>query len=395
MSLAVVDTDIQRLQLGIPPEHADFLQAMTLGRAYWLDYVRDYYLNGYILAGGSKVKVLVGAAGSGKTHLLRSVQVDATHMGYSTVYLSGYDMALNDLVGFYRTVVAGLDLDALVHGLAAGVIRHMGYAPEEIGVQPTFVQTLYEQERLTRELAERAINKAIGTLVAGVDLGSSFRTFVHEVVRNRLILGQEEAIALALSWLRGDKLERKQKQALGLYERLQPSNARYWLNALVHLLRLAGIPGLVVLLDDGQAIAGRKPDSHRYRYSPQAAKDICEFFRQLIDDGEWLEHMLVLVAGRPEMIEDEKRGFKSYDALWMRLQTGLLSADFNPLADVLNTERHVQAQGEDFPEQVQHHLRSLLQAAGLTLGYHGLPTIQHDYPLRARVKEVAALVEEA
>jgi len=42
------------------------------------------------------------------------------------------------------------------------------------------------------------------------------------------------------------------------------------------------------------------------------------------------------------MIQDEKRGFVSYDALWMRLQTGLVQKKFNPLADMIDAD----AQGE-------------------------------------------------
>jgi len=384
----------QSLQKGIPPTDPDFLQHLTLGRKVWLDYVKSVYLQEFIAGGGSKVKVVVGPAGSGKTHLLRSVLVDARNLGYATVELSATTLKLQDVVSFYRAVVGALDLEALVQGLGAAVIRSLGYDPQEIPDQSQFLRILTNQEGLPWEQGERTLRKAIATLVEGQDLGASFRTFVFDVILYGMIHPQEEGIRLALMWLQGEKLDRRQKQTLHLFEKLQPSNARYWLNALIRLLRLAGIPGLVVVIDDLQVLAAHQPGSQRYCYSPQAAKDVCEFLRQLIDDTELLGHFLLLIGGRPEMIEDEKRGFKSYDALWMRLQTEILSTDFNPLADVLNSEQHFHAQGEDFLPQLQQHLLTLATTAGYPLSTAApaqVPAL--DHPLRDVVSRTASQVE--
>ncbi|MEM1684680.1 MAG: DUF2791 family P-loop domain-containing protein [Thermostichales cyanobacterium HHBFW_bins_127] len=384
-------TTWQALRQGIPPEDPDFLGRMTLGRELWLDYVQNFYLQGLIANGGSKVKVIVGPAGSGKSHLLRAVLRDAQALGYATIELSAQQLVLNDLVGFYQTLVGQLDLEALVRGLGAAVIRALGYDPSTMADQRQFAHILREQEGLDPEQAGRHIRKATTSLLAGQDLGASFRTFVYDVILNRLAHLQEEPIRLALMWLRGEKLERQHKQALHLYEKLQPSNARYWLNALIRLLRLAGIPGLVVALDDMHALAAHQPGSRRYRYSPQAAKDICEFLRQLIDDSELLGHFLLLIAGRPEMIEDEKRGFKSYDALWMRLQTEISSSQFNPLADLVDSDRHFQAQGKDFSQRLSQHLCHLAQEQGYALSSPVPPPAQY-HPLRACVIATAQQV---
>ena len=83
--MQIEELDIEDLRSGQPPLNEEFLSRMTLGRELWLDHIRDHYLANYIASGGSKVKVLVGDAGSGKTHLLRCIQQDAKTLGYETV----------------------------------------------------------------------------------------------------------------------------------------------------------------------------------------------------------------------------------------------------------------------------------------------------------------------
>ena len=96
--------DIEAFRSGQPPLNDELLSKMSLGRELWLDRVKDYYLDNYIASGGSKVKVLVGGEGSGKTHLIRCIQQDAKTLGYETVYLSARDYddyRLNKLPGLY------------------------------------------------------------------------------------------------------------------------------------------------------------------------------------------------------------------------------------------------------------------------------------------------------
>jgi hypothetical protein len=209
-------------------------------------------------------------------------------------------------------------------------------------------------------------------------------------------VGNEDSVRVALKWLAGEKLERYQKQATMLYERLQKTNARYWLNSLIRLLHMAGMAGLVVAIDDLEVMTERSPETRRYRYTANAIKDTCELFRQIIDDGELLDRFLLLLAGRREMIDDDRRGFKSYEALWMRLQSGLLPIDrFNPLADIVDTDVHLVAQGKDFADQVQVRLGELFHESGMSLHpERSIPNMSEHTPLRAKVIETTLMVLE-
>ena len=387
------EVDIDALLSGEPPVSPELLTAMTLGRDRWLDWLRDHYLANYIADGGSKVKVLVGGAGTGKTHLLGCVLQDAQSLGYETVRLSALEYRLNDLPGLYRAIVHQLDIQEIVSGLCRQVAKQLGYG--QYDQSDEILSLLIEDQGLTRDLAIHEIKRTIGLVIKDSDLGSSFRAFAYSVVSNRLIVGNEDQVKVALKWLAGEKLERHQKQSTMLYERLQKTNARYWLNSLIRLLHMAGMTGLVVAIDDLATLTERHPETRRYRYTANGIKDTCELFRQIIDDAELLDHFLLLLAGRREMINDDRRGFKSYEALWMRLQSGLLPIDrFNPLADIVDTDVHLVAQGRAFPEQVKMKLRSLFQESGYELHDREAPELYEHSQLRATVIETTFMAME-
>ena len=323
----------------------------TQGRFIWLDTFSQHYLYNYIAGGGSKVKVLVGGEGAGKTHLLRCAEADAAQMGYAVVHLSAREIShrLNDLPNLVRVIFSQIDRERLVRGLGLAVAERLGYDAACYSGEGKLTPLLIE-DGLSRYDAEREIRSAAAKLFRQSDFGPSFATFAYTVARDVLIEGVgAEAFAAPLRWLSGEKLDRHEQHESGLLEQLKKVNARYWLNSLVRLLRLAGMTGLVVAIDDLEVMTERSPETGRFRYPPMAIKDTCEIFRQLIDDVELLNGFLLLLSGRRQIIDDEKRGFKSYEALWMRLQTGLVpSARFNPYADIVDVDAHRAARQEVF-----------------------------------------------
>ncbi|MBW4663919.1 MAG: ATP-binding protein [Chroococcus sp. CMT-3BRIN-NPC107] len=394
--MQIDEFDIEAIRSGQPPLNPQFLTAMTLGSELWLERFQEYYLANYIASGGSKIKVLVGSAGSGKTHLIHCIRQNAKTLNYETVYLSARDYddyRLNNLPGLYRAIVQQIDKEKIVRGLCCSVAKQLGYATDKYDGTTLFLHLLIDDTKLPRNEAIKKIERAASEVFGDVDFGSSFTAFAYRIIDNHMIKGNEKDVDLALKWLSGHKLERYEKKDLLLFEQLQRVNARYWLNSLIRLLKIAGMTGLVVAIDDLEVMTERSQETGKFIYSPNAIKDVCELFRQLIDDAELLNNFLLILAGRREIIEDEKRGFVSYDALWMRLQTGLVQKKFNRLADMVDMDAHVEVNGQNFPDRVQTQLRQLLIEMGVQLQYHGFPDdLSQHSNLRKRVMEVGTMI---
>ena len=391
--------DIELLRKGQPPEDRELLKEMTLGGDAWLDFIREHYLENHILDGGSKVKVFVGLEGSGKTHLMRFIQKEALDLGYQTVYISLYEMErrVSDIVNLYKRFAASIDHDRLLIGLCKLAGKELGYSEDRYDGTEPILPILVEQGGLNQWEARNVIIERISRIIRESDLSPSFNIFTYQLLAEKLTGEERHTGEICWKWLAGERLEPLEKRAVKLYDRLTRANARIWLYSLIRLVRLSGSSGVVLFIDNLEAMTQRDPETRRYRYTPNAIKDTCELFRQLIDAAELLEYFFVVMAGRPEILTDERRGLKSYEALWMRLQTGLVPSErFNRYADIIDCIQLIKTLGgyEEFARQVDSNLREIISNRGYNLRYHDNPPLETTSVLRERIAEIAFMIEK-
>jgi hypothetical protein len=351
--------DLWLLSKGQPPQSDELLAQMTLSRHTWLDYIHDRYLKNYIAQGGSKVKLLVGGQGTGKTHLLRVVLADGKKLGYQTVYLSARECSLNDLVSLYQEIAKQVVNEDLVRGLCRQVARAISENTDYDGAG-VFAPQIYD-EYPSPTLANEHIRKTANKIIKKTDLSSSFKAFAYQVVYHRMVNHSPANIELVCQWLMGQPLDRQDRETFYLFEKLNKTNARDWLNSLILLSQFAGRKGLIIAIDDLEVIA-EKAHGNRYNFTKRQVDDMCELVRQIIDDTEILSGCFFLLSGRREIIADHPRSFRSYDALWIRLQTGLADYKrFNPFADLVDVDKHLATQGDTFGSRIFAKIKSLLR----------------------------------
>lgn len=341
---------------GVRPHPAHGAHVDPAGQLAFLD---EHYLapgRGFVAEGGGKVKVVLGATGSGKTHLLHAIAGQARSRGFLTVEV---DAATRPLAGFdhlYRAVAGGLDLPEMARRFTAALLRRSGY--EDIALRPGETLAAWCQARghepgpvrirledqLHRELERNpaldvGYAQGLARLCAGVAWGTPPDDPLAEGLGER--------------WLRGERLPVRDCNRLRLGRSLDRFGARLWLRSLLHFIRQAGWPGLVVAADnlgvlldkrrpaepDGlPGASGPAPIPPPY-YTAQKAADFYEMLRTLIDETGLLPGLLLVLAGPPELMTDERRGIPSYVALADRLRTEIETVELNRFADVIVPER--------------------------------------------------------
>lgn len=332
----IKNTDISNLRRGVPPQSEELIQYMCIDNQ-WLKLMKSYTIDQVILNGGSKLKILHGASGTGKSHFMKYLGIKAKEAGLMLCYMNidETEFYLSDPVELYKAVVANFDITRLKEKLREMILAELGYTTVDLNQSSLDLpEYLMQKEGAVAQEAHKSIRKAIYTVLGKFEVDFAFRKFLH-VLSEALVINKPNTVEIAEAWLKGDKLLRPDKVVSNLFETLNRSNARIWLYSLIELILLSGYNGLAIVIDQLEAIL---PNSGaRLRYTPMRRNDVYELFRQLIDDLDFFHHTLILVAADDELLYNEKQGFESYPALWMRIQPGFIRHEIqNPYADFID-----------------------------------------------------------
>lgn len=288
----------------------------------WLHHIREEYLDRFISAGGGAVKFLAAPSPTDFAKAREEMAAAGRQQGYFFVSLDS------------KLVKTHL-IDKLFHAVAKEV--------PWMELSRHFVEQLAREEQLT--LSETPFNLREAALLNGQDskqlvwrlnqllqrkIFSNIR-LTHEFKMAMMRLCQRtinpEDISLmnadaVIEWLHGDLRHIGALKPLQIFQKIARHNGRDMLFSLAHWLHLTGYSGLILTIDLERVLEEIKPAERKegeLYYSLQACMDTYETLRQFIDASHELDHGFLLVAVPKAFIENEKRGFSSYDALRLRL----------------------------------------------------------------------------
>jgi hypothetical protein len=153
-------------------------------------------------------------------------------------------------------------------------------------------------------------------------MSQEFRLAMIRLCLARLDPNADPDLAQAVKeWLRGELRLISALKRAPIFQKIARHNARHLLHALPHWLRHAGRSGLVLGLDISRCLEAprRELREQGVYYSTAAVLDSYEVLRQLIDTTDELAFCFVGVLAAPGFLGDERRGYRRYDALYLRL----------------------------------------------------------------------------
>ncbi len=335
----IVADDAVRLLRGEPPASPALLRYLSWPR--WVEFLRREYLEGYLAGGGAKVKLLVGTVGSGKSHQLALALDEAREAGYLTARADARAVERAfPLDRLYTAILRDIDLGNLVQRLCAPLIGELGYGAEELPGGQRFLEWVERERGVPRAPLERRLFEALGKIARDSGLDLTFGAAMSQLAAHHiglLTLNEAEEDALR-RWFLGEKVSLTELRPLRIYRRVDRHTARSFLRSLVEVALRAGYRGLVVGVDNLDVLLERHPETGRLRYTRAARDEAYEAIRELIDDVDEARALLFLFAGRRAVLEDEKAGVSSYEALRLRLLPEVRSRRFNPFADIVDLD---------------------------------------------------------
>ena len=128
---------------------------------------------------------------------------------------------------------------------------------------------------------------------------------------------------------------------------------------MTEVVHISGRAGVFIAVDDLDILISRS-SLETVHYTKMKREDTYESIRQLIDDIDSLKHIMFVFAFDRALMDDENAGLKSYQALWMRIQTEITGERFNRFADIVDLD--VMAAQEYTPQVVVDISRAMTNA---------------------------------
>lgn len=337
-----INSALALLKQGQSPGNREILQEISVGSDFILDFWKDKYLSNYLSRGGSKIKFLTGRTGSGRTHFLELLAIEAEKMGYIPIILSAREVWLHDFKEIYVAILHQINLTERLKLCCSEVIRQLGYDPAVIPEGMTFCDYLSGQGQLD-PLTKREMRHQLDQLFLANPLIDNNFALACSLLTGSL-LGhptlEEPSRNLLLLWLEGNREARLPSlRRLGLSpSRITKYNARHMLRSLVEVCRLAGYQGLVIAIDNMEILV-EADSTEMIRYTRLKREDAYESIRELIDEIDTLKNTMFVFSFERSLMDNDKAGLKSYQALWMRIQNEIEGARFNRFADIVDLDR--------------------------------------------------------
>jgi hypothetical protein len=336
---------INLLRRGIAPGNRELLQELSVGIDFILDFWKDKYLTNYISQGGSKIKFVTGRNGSGKTHFLQLLSIEAEKMNYIPITLSAKEIWLHDFKEIYTTVLKKINLIDRLKLISFEVVRQLGYDPLLIPDGMTFVDYLSSISQLG-PLTKREIRQQLEHMFLSNPLLDNNFAFACSLLVGGLLghpVLEEPNKRLLLLWLEGDREAHLSSiRRLGLSpSKINRYNARHMLRSLVEICRMAGYNGVVISIDNMEILV-TKDNVENIHYTRMKREDAYESIRELIDEIDTLKNTMFVFSFDHKLIDDDTNGLKSYQALWMRIQNEVDSTRFNRFTDIVDLDRLIE-----------------------------------------------------
>jgi hypothetical protein len=293
-----------------------------MGPREWLAVVQTEYLEDFVAAGGAAVKFVVPSSEQVRSDVLDGLRAAANADDYQFAVVDASSTKIHLVDKLFHEIARQIDWDGLAHAFVIRLLREEGLEapPTEAPFSLTAIAALNDRpEMLVRTELRRSIENR---LYRDYQMSQEFRLAMIHLCVAQLDPTNDPTLREAIhDWLRGElRLLTAVRRAL-IFQKIARHNARHMLFSLAHWLKVVGRSGLVLCLDVSRCarfvrVAAREQGLY---YSTPAAMDAYEVLRQLIDATDDLQFCFVAVLAGAEFVHDDRRGVRSYQALYLRI----------------------------------------------------------------------------
>ncbi len=291
----------------------------------WLEVITKEYLDTFVRGGGSALKIVTPRDELAREAVTHGLAASGGNLGYLVVRVDAAQTRIHMMDQLFFTIAAQVPWRQLSQHVVATLARDAGFAvPDDDGapllerlaaannldpssilleLRPVIAERVFKYRRLSRDFRVAMTQLCLAELTGGAD--------------------GEIRIQTILAWLDGSNNRVSAVRQYGIFNRITRTNARHLFESLLHWLRRAGYPGLLLVLDAARLTVARNPRDGAQYYSKPAVIDAYELLRQFIDATDRMHGCLIVVVPDVAFLEEDQaprsRGIGQYDALKFRV----------------------------------------------------------------------------
>lgn len=306
--------------------------------AEWLRFAEQEYLGSFIRDGGSAIKFAVPFDDALRPVLFSGLAGISDRAGYLVVMMNAAETRIHLVDEIFFRTAEQVPWHILSQKVIARLAAECGYSWVDNADAPLY-QRLAERNQVDPQMLLLDLKKAIGNKVFKQhSLSRDFRVAMTHLCLAELAGGQDGEITIKVltDWLTGHNKAVSAVKPYQIFRKINRATARYFFQSLIHWLRLAEYPGMVMLLDAQRVMLARNPRDAGFFYSKAAVLDSYEVLRQFIDGADQLEGCFIVVIPHIDFLQDHTRGLSAYEALKFRVFDEIRDKSLvNPMASLV------------------------------------------------------------
>lgn len=305
--------------------------------AEWLRFIEQEYFGSFIRDGGCAIKFAVPLDDALRPELFDGLASSAGQAGYLVVRIDAAQTRVHLVDEIFFRTAEQVPWHIVSQKVIARLAAESGYSWVDDTGAPLY-RCLAEANQVDPQMLLLDLKKAIGNKVLNQhNLSRDFRVAMTHLCIAELSGGQDGATTMKVltEWLTGHNKAVSAVKPYEIIRKINRTTARYFFESMVHWVRLAGYPGMVILVDAQRVMLARNPHDEGQFYSKAAVLDTYEVLRQFIDSADRLEGCFMAVVPDVAFLEDHSRGISAYEALKFRVFDEIRDRNLvNPMASL-------------------------------------------------------------
>lgn len=308
----------------------------TMQLTDWADATTSIYLEDFVPSGGAAVKFAVAMDGMTTTAITGAIDERARGLGFLTASIDAAQVKIGSIDKVLGAITEQIDLFDLIDRLIVNLMADEHWIAPAAG-PGSLAQRLADANSLEAATVAQMVRPALqDRIFRSHEIAQDMRAAVAGLALRRLAGGEAEVTAFdaIAAWMSGRLNKISSVREYQIHSKINRANARFLFESLLHVVRLAGIPGVVVTVDISRFTTTEK-EPEQVNYAKAALLDAYEVLREFVDATDDLENFLMVVAApKPFLDTNPKgRGLGRYPALFNRVYDEIRDRNLtNPLS---------------------------------------------------------------